>query len=323
MVTHISSEPINSNVPSWEDLTDFSKSHHEFYKKVEQLKQYYPAFRFKFGQFILRNFFNNAYSNKFLNFSWTEIVELMADQVVRNQIIESNAEQAGQLNPLSEVCERRSTYGQLPCTEKTAKERVKKIAEYADMDSPILILGDDDMVSIQLLKEGYKQVTVVDIDEEILKSISSAFPSAPKRLFKCDLRQLPPDELLNQDYRLVLMDPYYSIEGVKMFLDYAIKATADSPKTYYLLNVHLLSLKKEGLEELSKIFEFYQLQIEGLCQGFNIYPVPKDIKTMIGITNRFLMSSKILATNGYSFPYFLSDAIVLKKIKKSNNNELI
>ena len=120
---------------------------------------------------------------------------------------------------MNQTCERQSKFGQLPCTQKTAQERVKKISELVGIDSPILILGDDDMVSIELLKQGYQQVTIVDIDADILKAISTALPNAPKRLFKCDLKEPAPLELLNQNYKLVLMDPYYSVEGVKMFLD--------------------------------------------------------------------------------------------------------
>ena len=320
MATQLSTETVQTKVPSWDDLVTFSKSDQSFYDQVEELKKSRPAFRFKFGQFILKNFFNNAYSNKFLNFSWHEIIELMADQVVRNQIIEEDSIKTNEnLSPLNQICQRRSTFGQLPCTAKTARERAQKIAEYADVDSPILILGDDDMVSLQLLEEGYQKVTVVDIDTEILKAISSAYPDAPKSLYKCDLRNPPPQDLLNQKFDFVLMDPYYSIDGIKMFLEYALEVTKDNDNTHYLLNVHLLSLKKQGLEKLSDLFTSCGLQIQEFYQGFNIYPVPEVIRTMIGITNRFLMTSKILATNGYSFPYFLSDAILLKKFQASND----
>ncbi|MFK7824630.1 MAG: bis-aminopropyl spermidine synthase family protein [Oligoflexales bacterium] len=321
METYMSTKSVQTNVPSWDELIDFSKSDQAFYKQVEQLKQHRPEFRFKFGQFILKNFFNNAYSKKFLNFSWNEIIELLADQVIRNQKIEMEPSTSNpHLNPLNQICERRSTFGQLPCTAKTARARVQKISEYADIDSPILILGDDDMVSLRLLEEGYKKVTVVDIDEGILKAISSAYPDAPKSLFKCDLRNPPPQDLLNQGFEFVLMDPYYSIDGIKMFLEYALALTKDSEQTHYLLNVHLLSLKKQGLKGLSELLFSRRLQIMEFYQGFNIYPVPDNIKTMIGITNRFLMSSKVLATNGYSFPYFLSDAILLNKNQSSDTS---
>ena len=74
----------------------------------------------------------------------------MADQVIRNrQIEEISSQRNSKLDPLNQTCERQSKFGQLPCTQKTAQERVKKISELVGIDSPILILGDDDMVSIE------------------------------------------------------------------------------------------------------------------------------------------------------------------------------
>lgn len=45
MLTHLDSGARQSKVPSWEDLTNFSRSHTDFYEQVEQLKRQEPDIR--------------------------------------------------------------------------------------------------------------------------------------------------------------------------------------------------------------------------------------------------------------------------------------
>ncbi|MFX1487500.1 MAG: bis-aminopropyl spermidine synthase family protein, partial [Promethearchaeota archaeon] len=85
----------------------------------------------------------------------------------------------------------------------------------------IIFLGDDDFISLAVgLTKLAKEITVVDIDQRILDFLSE---SALKlsidnfNIFSLDLRESIPQDLLNK-YDVVVMDPPYTNEGLRLFL---------------------------------------------------------------------------------------------------------
>jgi hypothetical protein len=55
------------------------------------------------------------------------------------------------------------------------------------------------------------------------------------------------------------------------------------------------------------------VEIREFDQGFNAYAAPRRLKGLIHLVNRIVIESRTLSTEGYSFPFFLSDLILLRK----------
>ena len=113
------------------------------------------------------------------------------------------------------------------CTPETAVLRALFMLEEGDVEGRrIIFLGDDDLTSVAtgLLKVS-KEITVIDIDDRILKLIDDISESEGIGI-ECihhDLRQPLPDRLKNK-YDVVFTDPPYTITGLKLFLSRGIEA---------------------------------------------------------------------------------------------------
>jgi hypothetical protein len=83
--------------------------------------------------------------------------------------------------------------------------------------------------------------------------------------------------------------------------------------TIFFMSIHLMSLMKDGLRELEQLFKQNSLELSEFSQGFNAYPAPSRLKGLIHLVNKLLIGSKTLTTEGYSFPFLLSDALILRK----------
>ena len=304
----------HKNLPNWDDLTNIYNKDQKISSKVDKLKSYCPKIRFNLSRTFLMFIMNHNLTDRFLNLSWGEIIELMADQFVRNEqasYLRKNKASLESLNP------HKNTGGnlqKLPCSKLTAKDRAHRISETASgLDAGILILGDHDLVSLELLELGHTKVTTIDIDKKVLLTIDNQFPFRSKQLMNWDFKNEPPPFLDDQKFELVLMNPPNKIESIKIFIDFALQVTKHSSETKYFLNLHLLSLAKHGLPELSNLLRFYQLDVEEFKQGCNIYPVPTFFKKTILILNKFLISSNSMISNENHFQYFLSDSLILQK----------
>lgn len=118
-------------------------------------------------------------------------------------------------------------YDQFLATEETISKRATKLDEMFDIqDKRILFLGDDDHTSIAVgLLNKHKNITITDIDNDILSSIVSAASDSGIKLetIKGDLRNSLPKNLKG-NFDVVFTDPPYTPEGIELFLSRAIEA---------------------------------------------------------------------------------------------------
>ena len=113
------------------------------------------------------------------------------------------------------------------CTPETAVLRALFMLEEGDVEGRrIIFLGDDDLTSVAtgLLKVS-KEITVIDIDDRILKLIDeiSRSEGIDIECIRHDLRQPLPERLKNR-YDVVFTDPPYTTPGLKLFLSRGIEA---------------------------------------------------------------------------------------------------
>jgi predicted methyltransferase len=203
----------------------------------------------------------------------------------------------------------------MPCTSATAAKRVAKIESLVPYDAPVLILGDDDLVSIELARRGFTDVTAFDIDPKVIAEIRQAAARSHLKIncVEQDL-QKPVPQHLKRDYRVVLFDSEYSLAGISLFLKAALDLTGRRSGTLFFVSVHLMSLFRDGISDLDAYLSAEGLELNEFNQGFNVYPTPRRLKGLIRLWNRIVIGSSTLTTEGHTFPFLLSDALLLRKL---------
>ncbi|MCK4287273.1 MAG: adenosylmethionine decarboxylase, partial [Candidatus Lokiarchaeota archaeon] len=136
----------------------------------------------------------------------------------------------------------------------------------------IIFLGDDDFISLSVgLTQLAKKITVLDIDNRVLDYLSKSVEELSIKNFKVishDLREPCPSDILNK-YDVVVMDPPYTIEGLRLFLRRASQVLKSNisinNKNYSIIGKKcLLSFGNKPPRDMQK------LQLSILDHGFII-----------------------------------------------------
>ena len=104
----------------------------------------------------------------------------------------------------------------------TVIKKVLYLLKKGDIEGrKIIFLGDDDNISLAVgLTKLAKKITVVDIDNRVLNFLSDSAKELSLKNFNVknhDLRENCPQDIINK-YDVVIMDPPYTIEGLRLFL---------------------------------------------------------------------------------------------------------
>jgi len=308
--------PLN-NLPAWNDLSRITiGSDAQFGQAVDEAKKRPPELTLKLARMIARTAVTDPALRKFGEFSWGEIIDCVADHVKKNQDILSRFDiDSPDLEPVADDSTALNrAFAQLPCTKSTADSRVAMAKQICQPGDPILLLGDDDMVSIALAKAGFTNIKAVDIDTSVIAAIAARArrERLPIALFHHDLSDEPNAELIG-NHKLIFMDPAYSVEGISLFMTGALKMLSPGAKPHIFLSVHLMSLGEDGIEWLRSYLEDCQFDLIEVRPGFNAYPVPAKIKSLIRFLHYTVIRSKAFRAGGSALPFFTSDALLLKK----------
>ncbi|MHA2340144.1 MAG: bis-aminopropyl spermidine synthase family protein, partial [Candidatus Hodarchaeales archaeon] len=143
-----------------------------------------------------------------------------------DSIIKELPEEFSYLNDIKSYLDNRPTpefaldqsHADLPTVIKKTLYLLKK----GDIEGRnIIFLGDDDLISLAIgLTKLTKGITVLDIDNRVLDFISKSAGDILLTNFNVishDLREPCPDDLVNK-YDVVIMDPPYTNEGLRLFL---------------------------------------------------------------------------------------------------------
>ena len=308
----------NRLLPSWEQLRDetyAASGHPTFSAEIQQLRANPRKIMHKLCRAGLYLGFRDPSWRKFLDSSWEEIVDIIASQVAENHYIDKEYSQDKEnlkASVFEEGTKVNRTYMQQPCTSRTVHQRADFAEAHFTKNDAILLLGDDDMVGVELATRGFNHVTVVDIDPKLINRIANICDSKSINinLFVQDLSKPIPFELKAKDYSMVILDPFYSIEGIELFMSGAKRITENSKKPCFFLCVHLLSLMRKGLSEFSEIIEDMNLELTDVFRSFNLYPIPVRTQKIIHIVNKILTKSESMSNSNLNF--FTSDALILR-----------
>ncbi len=199
-------------------------------------------------------------------------------------------------------------YNQLPCTEGTRNKRFELVARFVKKSEPILIVGDDDLQSLTLAKNGFSDITVIEIDPIISAHIKT---EAAKNNWSIQLYQESIENVSAvpiRDYRALLMDPPCNYSGFSLFLKGSLSLCAGNSNRFLFLQTQPILYLESG----------YQKMLEDLChggfdlifrmRGFNSYPIPLIPRKLINL----LLKLMVPGIHGAPLQYFWSDATVFR-----------
>ena len=232
-----------------------------------------------------------------------------------NSIIKELPEEFSYLNSIKTYLDKRpspefaldQSHADVPTVIKKALYLLKK----GDIEGRnIIFLGDDDFISLAVgLTKLAKNVTVLDIDIRVLDYLSKSAEELSINNFNVishDLREPFPDDLVNK-YDVVIMDPPYTNEGLRLFLKRARQALKSQ------ININdeehpifgkkcLLSFGNKPLNEMQR------LQFSILDHGFIINEMIPDFNHYKGasIIGQFSHLYYLQSVNNPSSKYNLS-----------------
>ncbi|MFA5796573.1 MAG: bis-aminopropyl spermidine synthase family protein [Candidatus Woesearchaeota archaeon] len=168
---------------------------------------------------------------------------------------------------------------QTRATKATAFARTRIIAqEQYDQKNAVAILGDSDFNSFWLHKFKMNNITVFDIDKRVLNKIRSAMPAVRTVFadFRLDM------SMHTNTFDVVIIDPPYSLEGLKLFLYQSLRLLKKKPGRHIYLSMpnflevdYCKHTTKYLLYEIQKIIIRCGCYIDFLYDEFNTYE--KDI----------------------------------------------
>lgn len=163
---------------------------------------------------------------------------------------------------------------QFNATIETTVKRVIKLLKNGDlMGKKVAFLGDDDLVSIAAaLTHKCNKITVFEIDKRLNEFIAkiSKENNLEIEIIEQDLSK-PIDKKWLDEYEVVFTDPPYTIDGINMFLNQAIRVL----KKNFLGRIYLCygnsDRAREREVEIQKLILEHNLLIKTKLSQFNKY----------------------------------------------------
>lgn len=167
-----------------------------------------------------------------------------------------------------------SSLEQQVCTSETAWKRASMVAEKMGPKVDILVIGDDDLVSLALPHFVSNPVQVLELDPKLVRFLRKK--SEPQvKIKRRDLADGLPSEY-QQQYDVVLSDPMYSQEGMAMFLDCCRAALKPNSESRFFLSTYPPLLEEP--EQFFELLEEKGFEVKSSLENFNRYPFPENMR---------------------------------------------
>ncbi len=203
-------------------------------------------------------------------------------------------------------------FHQQPCAAQTALARAALIRSKVQPGSRIACLGDDDFTSLALASRLSNDITVVDLDENVLSIIRdlAAEASYPISCRIADLtRPLPAD--LDGGFDVVLTDPPYDFDQMMPFLEAAESVLRRSAaSTSFLLFCCCIPMIRNQWPAFLEWVKSRGLTLENVTRGFNEYPKTTRVR-FLSLAMGILCWGCSTARQVLSLPHVYSDLVIL------------
>jgi hypothetical protein len=194
-------------------------------------------------------------------------------------------------------------YEQQPCTLATTLERVALM----EPNGPVLLLGDDDLLSIALsILYPELEIEVLEIDEQLLEFLKPRVGPRVK-LQRCDLTHGLPTEFRKR-FSTLYTDPMYAEEGMLHFVQCCADGLTQQGKLFFSTCPSLI----ENPVALFQAFESAGLKVMKHHRNFNRYPFPDFARkaTVQGLTQ--LGAPAQFVSTMLEIPYLYADLLELR-----------
>jgi predicted methyltransferase len=171
-----------------------------------------------------------------------------------------------------------SLLDQCPATIESVLRRVELVSKVSPkvQQERLLLLGDDDLLSIALSATGFEQVTVLDADARLLRVISEA-TSKSVQIFQADLRLGLPRHLVSS-FDIVFADPPYTLAGQLLFASCALHSLSKTGPARMFLCGSRLYLDVNAQTTIESYLRGAGFLVEERLENFNEYLAPADVQ---------------------------------------------
>lgn len=180
--------------------------------------------------------------------------------------------------------ERNGEFAQQPCMLASTSAKAERVAANLTPGSRVLVLGDDDLLSLALPAYSQCQVDTFEIDRVLVRFLKKKCGPSVRILCR-DLSKGLPEEY-RHCYDAVIVDPAY--DGLEWFAQCCADGLKKSPEARLYLTTQPRLLARP--EEFEPTLERLGLKRKGVVENFTRYLLPSD-------THR--LTSKILLELGY------------------------
>jgi predicted methyltransferase len=164
---------------------------------------------------------------------------------------------------------------QCPATPSTVMRRLTLLGRRS---SDILLLGDDDLLSLVLALTGARnRIAAVDLDDRLLRFIESYSKRYSIEVLRHDLRFGLP-RAHKRCFDEVFTDPPYTLAGQLLFVHRAMGALRSMPGVSLFV---CASREYLTVQELSAVRSFLSrggFELEATYPDFNCYRAPPDVR---------------------------------------------
>ncbi|MGE0494401.1 MAG: bis-aminopropyl spermidine synthase family protein [Vulcanimicrobiota bacterium] len=162
---------------------------------------------------------------------------------------------------------------QQPCSPRTTLDRVERIVAQCPPPARVLVLGDDDLMSLALARhEGYS-IDVLELDKELVEFLARSAPSV--RILQKDL-SMGLDADFKESYDIVISDPPYNRDGMRFFLHCCAGALKPAASSRLFLSTCLILV--EDAEDLHEYAAQQGLSQLKFTPGFSFYPLAEHLR---------------------------------------------
>ena len=240
------------------------------------------------------------------------------------KIIDENLKQE-RIEPIEFINKKSSfkfvqSYNQLPCTIETRKKRADLFERNGFREKEILLMGDDDLVSLELASRNFKHITVLDCDITLLEKLKILTQDAkfPITFFHVDLYDGLP-KFLNHIFDVVCFDPPQNYEDLSIFMGCALKALKYSNSSFYMM-VNSTALGKNNAESLISQLQLYGFTNTQKFDFFNCYPLNKGQSLLLKLMSRFTHSYSE-RKKGLECKYYFTDCLEFRSNSYAQSKE--
>jgi len=209
-------------------------------------------------------------------------------------------------------------YNQLPCTVETRKKRADLLEKNGYRDKEILLMGDDDLLCVELASRKFKYITVLDCDKSLLNKLKILTHDAkfPITFLHIDLYQGLPN-YLSKLFSVVCFDPPQNYYDLKIFLDCALKAVKHKNSSIYMM------MNSNAMGEIFTIRILNYLDVFGFkytqkFEYFNCYPLNRGQSWLLSIMSYFTHNYHE-RKKGFKCLYYFTDCLEFKSMTQIND----